>query len=99
MIKFCKELGMTPAETQKKLKLSENHRNVSRALEYKWHIDTRMDIEETKHGKKGRRKEIDDNVVKIINDTICDDDVGQYGRWTKCWGSANHPFIAYYLNI
>lgn len=73
MINFCTELGMTPTETHKKLNLTEAHRNVSRALVFKWHKRYTDGYEETKQEKRGRPKEIDDNVMEIINDTIRDD--------------------------
>lgn len=73
VINFCKELGMTPTETHKKLKLTEAHRNVSRALVFQWHKRYTDGYEETKQEKRGRPKEIDDNVVELINDTIRDD--------------------------
>ena len=37
VIRFCVELGLTPAETQKKIFSTERHKTVSRALIYKWH--------------------------------------------------------------
>lgn len=101
VINFCKELGMTPTETHKKLKLTEAHRNVSRALVFKWHkryTDGYMN-EETKQEKRGRPKEIDDNVMEKKMTLFVMTDVGQCGRWKKCWGSVNHPFIAFYLII
>ncbi|XP_052681413.1 protein GVQW3-like [Crassostrea angulata] len=64
---------MTPTETHKKLKLTEAHRNVSRAMVFKWHKRYTDGYEETKQEKRGRPKEIDDNVLEIINDTIRDD--------------------------
>ena len=37
VIRFCVELGLTPVETQKKMFSTETHKNVSRAMIYKWH--------------------------------------------------------------
>lgn len=73
VIKFCKQLGMTTTETHKKLKLTEAHRNVFRALVFKWHKRYPDGYEETEHEKRGQPKEIDENVVGIINDIIRDD--------------------------
>lgn len=60
VIEFYKELGMTPTETHRKLKINRSSQKCTDGYE------------ETKQEKRGPPKEIDDNVVEIINGTIRD---------------------------
>ena len=73
VIKFCTELGLTPTETHKKLKLTESHKNVSRSLVFKWHKLFSEEYEDNAPGKRGRPKEMDDQTVKTIDNVIRED--------------------------
>lgn len=48
-------------------------------------------------GRGNRDIFLNGGVVKIRNDTFCYDWRRTVWGWKKCWGSANHPIIAFYL--
>ena len=74
VIKFCTELGLTPTEIHKKLKLTEPLKIFSRSLMVKWNKLFSEEYEDNAPGKRRRQKEMDDQTVKTI------DDVGREDR-------------------
>ena len=72
VIRFCVELGLTPVETQKEMFSTERHKNVSRALIYKWHRRysdglRRIPQLETRGRPKGKDGSVIKNVKSVIN--------------------------------
>ena len=73
VIKFCVDLGMTPTETKDKLHMTETHKNVSRALVFKWHKRFSEGYEEKDAIKKGRPREITDEIKEKVRSVINED--------------------------
>ena len=72
VIRFCVDLGLTPVETQKKMQSTERHKNVSRALVYKWHRRYSDGLsadpqKETRGRPTGKDECIVKDVQRIIN--------------------------------
>lgn len=74
VIQFCVDLGMTPVDIYKKMQNSERHKNVSRALVYKWHKRFTDGEEENKENvRPGRPKTIDAGEVERVRTVINED--------------------------
>lgn len=73
-IKFCVELGKTPAETKKLLEVTKSGSTVSRSLVYRWHkrfSEGRSSDDDEKH--TGRRTIIDENLTLRVRHAILED--------------------------
>lgn len=93
---------MTPTETHKKLKLTAHHSYVSHTLVFKWHKRYTDRYEETKYEKRDRPKEIDENIVEIINGTIRDERLWTVPEMDEMFGigkTSIHRFLSENLRI
>lgn len=71
IIKFCSDLGKTPTETLKMMHTTTRHKDVKRALVFKWHkrfSDGRSSIDDDRG--RGRKRIISGNVISLIQEAL-----------------------------